>query len=140
MDPQTTIAIIAVLVSSLSTTIQKLLTNQDEVDKIKERMNELKKQSKENPEDKGTQKEMMSLSKKMMKHNFKPMLITMVPIFLVIIWLRGRYGEAGVVAHLPVLNIGLTWIWWYILISISVSLIMEGIYKAYRKKKKKNEE
>ncbi len=136
MEPQITIAIVAVIVSSMSTIIQKLVRDQEKVDEIKERMDELKKQSKENPEDKGTQKEMLSLSKKMMKQNFKPMLYTMIPIFAVIIWLRGRYEGAGVVAELPILNIGLTWLWWYILISIIVSLTLEGIYKTYRKKNK----
>ncbi len=138
MDPQITIAIVAVIVSSMSTLVQKLLVNQDRVEEIKEEMNKLKKESKEKPEDKEIQKEMFSLSKEMMKNNFKPMLITMLPILLVFLWLRRTFGEIGTVAHLPVLNIGLSWIWWYILISITVSLILEAIYKTHRKRKKKD--
>lgn len=141
MEPATTIAIIAVCIASTSTAVQKYMVDQDRVEEIKERINELQEKQKEGDEkDSKHTKEMMSLTKEMMIHNFKPLLYTFIPIILVIFWLRGTYEGTGVVATLPVVNFQLTWLWWYILISVIVSMSLEGVYKLYRKKKKKEED
>ncbi len=140
MDPATTIALIAACVGAATTGLNKLLVDQDRVEEIRKRLKEIQKEMKEEKgkEQPKKQKEMMQLSKEMMLNNFKPMIFTLIPILILIFFLKGMYGEAGVVVTLPILNIGLTWLWWYILISIIVSMTLEGIYKAWRKRNKED--
>ena len=143
------VMLIAIAVSLGTTLVNKRIINQDRIDEIKKqisdfqkRYNEAKKSGDENKIKEMTeeQKKMMGLTKEMMINSFKPMAITIVPILVIFYFLSNTYGSLGDIVRLPVLNWNLSWFWWYIIIAVLTSIIMEIIYKQYRKAKKRKQE
>ena len=73
------------------TVIYKLVTNQDEMKRLKAEMKEHQKMMKEHPEQMGElQKKSMSANLEYMRHSFKPTLITFIPIIVIFGWLGGH--------------------------------------------------
>src|SRR3990167_6922652 len=88
LGPFWALVIISFVLSLLMTLIYKLVTNQDEMKRLKDEMKEHQKQMKENPEKIGElQKKAMSANLEYMRHSFKPTLITFIPIILIFGWL-----------------------------------------------------
>jgi len=143
------VMLIAIAVSLGTTFVNKRIINQDRMDEIKkqisdfqERYNEAKKSGDEEKIKEMTeeQKKMMGLTKEMMINSFKPMAITIVPILVIFYFLSNTYGSLGDIVRLPVLNWNLSWFWWYIMVAVLTSIIMEIVYKQYRKAKKRKQE
>jgi len=121
-NPKLSIIIFALLVTLVMTLITKKVTDQNrmrelkEIQKkcqinIKDAKGDLKKQQE-------IQKEMMQCSMELMKHSFKPMIITMIPILILIWWIRSIYS-----AIFP------SWIWWYLISAIASSIIFRKVFK-----------
>ena len=143
------VMLIAIAVSLGTTLVNKRIINQDRMDEIKKqisdfqkRYNETKKSGDEEKIKEMTeeQKKMMGLTKEMMINSFKPMAITIVPILVIFYFLSNTYGSLGDIVRLPVLNWNLSWFWWYIMVAVLTSIIMEIVYKQYRKAKKRKQE
>lgn len=143
------VMLIAIAVSLGTTLVNKKIINQDRMDEIKKqisdfqkRYNETKKSGDEEKIKEMTeeQKKMMGLTKEMMINSFKPMAITIVPILVIFYFLSNTYGSLGDIVRLPVLNWNLSWFWWYIMVAVLTSIIMEIVYKQYRKAKKRKQE
>ncbi|MAG11109.1 hypothetical protein CMI44_02255 [Candidatus Pacearchaeota archaeon] len=121
-NPKVSIIILGFLVTLVMTIITKKFTDQNRMRelkkiqkacqiKLKDAKGDIKKQSE-------IQKEMMACSMELMKHSFKPMLYTMVPILLLIMWVRNVYAE--------VLS---GWIWWYIGAAMISSIVLRKVLK-----------
>jgi len=121
-NPKVSIIILGVLVTLVMTLVTKKFTDQNRMKelkkiqkacqiRLKDNKGDMKKQSE-------IQKEMMACSMELMKHSFKPMLYTMIPILLLIMWVRGVYTEI-----LP------KWIWWYIGSAMISSIILRKALK-----------
>ena len=121
-NPKVSIIILGILVTLVMTLVTKKFTDQNRMKelkkiqkacqiRLKDNKGDMKKQSE-------IQKEMMACSMELMKHSFKPMLYTMIPILLLIMWVRGVYTEI-----LP------KWIWWYIGSAMISSIILRKALK-----------
>jgi uncharacterized membrane protein (DUF106 family) len=122
VNPKASIIVIGFLVTFFMTLITKKFTDQNRMKELKQiqkkcqinlknSKGDMKKQSK-------IQKEIMACTGELMKHSFKPMLITMIPILLLITWIRGIYSEV-----LP------SWIWWYMSSAMISSIGLRKILK-----------
>jgi len=116
--PKLTISLFAAMITFVMTIIYKFTTDQERLGQIKR---EQKKYQEEAKNHKSNPQKMMEINKKvlqlsgeMMKHSLKPMAITMLPMFVLIIWLRNIYS--------PILS---SWIWYYIIVGI----ITNGIFR-----------
>lgn len=92
LPPLLSILIISLIIALITTLAYKLLTNQQEMKRLKEEQKELQKKVKENKDNPKKMmeinKEAMSKSMKLMNASFKPMFITMLPILLIFMWLN----------------------------------------------------
>ena len=90
-NPLVAVIIISVLVSVLVTLSYKYFTNQAEMKDLKKKMDDYRKEMKENKGDidrlKSIQKESMTLNLEYMKRTFKPTLISFIPLILILGWL-----------------------------------------------------
>lgn len=96
-NPALTVLIIAFIVSLITTIANKYLVDQDEMNEIQAKSKKLtselreaqkKGDGKKIAELQARQTEMMQEQTAMMSNQFKPMLVTMVPIILIFFWMR----------------------------------------------------
>jgi uncharacterized membrane protein (DUF106 family) len=124
--PRASISLIAILVSVFMVIIYKYTTNQTRMKEIKDmnkKYQEEMKLHKGNPEKlMEIQKQVLSLSGEMMKHSLIPMMVTMLPLFILIIWLRNIYAVTGIAG---------SWIWYYIIIGIASNSILRKIFNVH---------
>ena len=121
-SPKISIAIFSILVTFVSSLAQKWLTNQEHLKQLKERQKEIQKEIKNTKEPTVMQElnaEMMKITGVMMKSSLKPMLVTIVPFFLLFGWLRTVY--------VPLL--GNAWIWYYLGYSVISSMLIRKLLK-----------
>ncbi|MBU2104455.1 MAG: DUF106 domain-containing protein [Nanoarchaeota archaeon] len=121
-NPKLSIIIFALLVTLVMTLITKKVTDQNRMRELKEIQKKCQINIKDSKGDlkkqKEIQKEMMQCSMELMKHSFKPMLITMIPILILIWWIRSIYSTV-----FP------GWIWWYLVSAMASSIILRKIFK-----------
>lgn len=128
-----TIFFVAVVMVSISTMVRRATVDMEKVKESKKKSKEQQKRLKE-AQKRGDAKEMAQIQEEMLKlmneqikQSFKPLLITIIPFMLVFGWLRDQYGEIGDVAI--VFGYGLSYLWWYLLISIPISLVINRLLK-----------
>jgi uncharacterized membrane protein (DUF106 family) len=120
-NPKLSIIILGLLVTLVMTLITKKVTDQNRMRELKEiqkkcqiKLKDAKGDVKKQAE---IQKEIMQCSMELMKHSFKPTLITMIPVLILIWWVRSIYS-----AVFP------GWIWWYLISAMAASLIFRKIF------------
>ena len=122
--PEISIVVISILVTLIMTMITKYFTDQNrmaELKKIQEACKIKLKDKNLKPEDMSKiNSEMLECSLQLTKHSMKPLLFTIIPLILLIGWLRGVYTET---------TIANTWLWWYIGSGVASSLIFRKIFK-----------
>ena len=121
-NPRIGIIILSFIVTIFITTVTYFMTDRVRMKEIKTKQKALRKeikQYKDNPA------KMMELNKQMMedmpeqlKHSFKPMIITIIPLIILLGWLRATFAETAIAG---------TWIWWYIGSSIIFSMILRKV-------------
>ncbi|MBT4539655.1 DUF106 domain-containing protein [Candidatus Woesearchaeota archaeon] len=94
LGPFWAIFIVAIVVAMISILAYKFLTNQKEMKENREKQKEYRqkiKTLKNDPEEAmRLQKEMSKMAMGSMKHSFKPMLITIVPFWLIYLWMASH--------------------------------------------------
>lgn len=123
-SPKTSIIIFSFLVTLFTTLVTYFVVDRKAMAELKEKQKILKedmKKHKDNPD------KMMELNKQMMehlpeqmKHSFKPVLITLVPLGIFFMWLRGVF---------VLTTIANSWIWYYIGSSFVFSFILRKVFK-----------
>lgn len=73
-------------------------------------------------------KQLIALNGSYMKHTMKPMLITMVPFFLVFGWLKAAYGEA-IIIPLSFWEGHLQWLGTYLIFSVILTSVFRKLLK-----------
>jgi len=134
--PLVSIITFSFVITLFTTLTYKLLTNQDEMKKMRERTKALQEQLK-NEKDQNKildiQKEMLQISMKQMKHSMKPMLFTFIPIILAFALLRSLYTKVGDILiwgfNMPFFGTGGGWFFSYFLFSIIFSVMIRKILK-----------
>ncbi|MFH1359041.1 MAG: EMC3/TMCO1 family protein [archaeon] len=129
-NPYLSIITISFLVSFFVTIVRFYMTDREKMREIKSRQKELRKKIKEhrnNPEKMMEfNKQMMQDMPEQMKQSFKPMIITMIPVLILFRWLWSVYGDtplSKVFIFFP------AWLWWYIIASIVLSLLLSKLFK-----------
>ena len=121
-NPKISVVAISFLATLPMTLVTKYYTDQTRMRELKVEQKKHQANLKEHKGDldkqKKIQKDMMASSMELMKHAFKPMLITFLPIILIFWWIRGIFLETAIAS---------TWLWWYIGVSISSSIILRKV-------------
>jgi len=119
-SPKLSIGVFSVLVTLVSTLVQKWLTNQEHLKSLKKRQKELQVELKKTKDPTLMQElnnEMLQLTGLMFKSSMKPLFVTFIPFIILFAWLRGIY--------VPILGSG--WIWYYLGYSIVSSIILRKV-------------
>ncbi|MFN6991840.1 MAG: EMC3/TMCO1 family protein, partial [Fervidobacterium sp.] len=66
-----------------------------------------------------------------MKYSMKPLLISVLLAIIILPWFNSIYGQ-DIIVTIPKIvpligGVGLTWIWWYIICSLTISLLGKKI-------------
>jgi len=122
-NPRTAIIVLSFIVTLFITIVTYFMTDRTRMKEIRERQKNLReeiKKYKNNPE------KMMELNKQMMedmpeqlRHSFKPMIVTIIPLLILLGWLKTTFAETVIAS---------TWIWWYIGSSIFFSIGLRKIF------------
>ncbi len=117
-NPKSSIAIFSVIVTLISTLVQKHFTDQEHLKSLKKRQKEIKK-AKEPSVMQELNAEMLQLTGVMFKKSMKPMFVTIIPFLLLFTWLRSIY--------VPLMGNG--WIWYYLGYSVLASIVLRKVLK-----------
>ena len=120
-SPKISIGVFSIIVTFISTLVQKYFTDQEHLKALKKRQKEIQAELKKTKEPSLMQElnaEMLQLTGLMFKKSMKPMFVTLIPFLLLFTWLRGVYS--------PVLD---GWIWYYLGYSILSSIALRKILK-----------
>ena len=71
--------------------------------------------------------EINKIGMEVMRESFKPTIYTLAPFFVILGLMSMTYGKYGNVVTIPLINIGLGWIWVYILTTIIFTMIFDKI-------------
>lgn len=125
------IAFISIALAIMSALVRKAVLDVKKLNRMKEEMKEQQKIMKEATKSGDTKKmqraqeHLMKLTMENMKYSFKPMLITFIPFIIIFYWLQGQYSSIGTVA--TIFNFDLGWLGWYIVVSITLSIIINKL-------------
>lgn len=130
MSPLTGVVVVAFTMTLLVTLIYKFMTDQEAMKNLKQEMKDLRKELKLAAQDPVRMAELnkisMEKSMQQMKQSLKPTLITMLPLILVLGWLKTTYEPLT-------LNLfGITSaLWAYIALSVVFSIILRKLMKVH---------
>ncbi|WP_407377862.1 DUF106 domain-containing protein [Methanobrevibacter sp.] len=155
-NPALTVLIVAFIVSLITTIANKYLVDQDELNEQQAKMKEFQSQlrdaqkrgdGKEIARLQAQQAELMGDQTAMMTNQFKPMIVTLVPIFLIFFWMR-QSAVHNLVVMLPTtvywvtltpmwhaigsivyggkatIPYGIGWLLWYMICTFGMSQIL----------------
>jgi len=121
-NPRIAIIILSLIVTLFITIVTFFMTDRARMKEIRAKQKALRIEIKKFKHDPA---KMMELNKQMMedmpeqlKHSFKPMLVTIIPLLLLLGWLRATFAETVIAS---------TWIWWYIGSSIVFSMVLRKV-------------
>jgi len=129
-NPRLGIILLSFIVSLFITIVNYFMLDKEKMKEIKERQKSLRaeiKKNKDNPE------KIMELNKRMMedmpeqlKHSFKPMIVTLIPLLILLNYLRATFAETILSEKFLIFP---TWIWYYLIASIVFSTILRKLFK-----------
>lgn len=136
-QPHVSLAILSIALTVIVLILGRLVTNRKFIAEIKARTEDLRvklaQAQKEGNKD-GTNQllnELMKTQSQYMKHNFRILIVSMVMISLFLPWANHTYQGTSVAVlpfELPVIGASLSWIYWYILISFTVSWVIRKLF------------
>jgi len=131
------IVIISLTLTLIIIGLNRIFINKSLVKDIKNKMESIREnlaQAQKTGSKEETQKflsDLMKTNNEYMKHTFKTLIISIVIISIFLPWLSGKY-EGAIVAFLPfalpVIGTGLTWLYWYILVSITIGWVIRKVF------------
>lgn len=122
--------VISFILTLITTLAYKYLTDQNKIKLLKDELKAIQEEMKKFKDD---PKKMIELQKQsfqkgfidMMRHQMKPLIITLVPLFIVFNWLRVTYAASGD------LIFGLGWFGVYFISAILFSMILRKLLRVY---------
>jgi|TARA_Y100000310_G_scaffold159627_1_gene159225 uncharacterized membrane protein (DUF106 family) len=129
-DPLIALITISFLLTLLITLAYKYLTDQTKIKDLKDELKLIQAQIKENKDNPQKMMELQKLSFQkgfieMMKHQFKPLIFTLLPILVIFSWLRETYTPLGDL----IFSFG--WFGVYFITAILFSFLLRKILKVY---------
>lgn len=129
ISPLFGITFVAASITLLTTIVYKYATDQKAIKAIRDELKEIQTQmktEKDNPEKvMQLQKTMWAKNMESMKHNFKPMLITFLPIVIIFNWMRITFAPFGDLLW----TFG--WFGTYFVITLVLSFALRKLLKVY---------
>ncbi len=123
-NPRTAIIIIAAIVSFFVTLVNFFVLDKNKIRELKQKQKDLQERIKSAGNDPVKKmefsKEMMSNTVENLKHSMAPIIITMVPMILLLSWLKDAFDGT---------TISSTWFWYYLIAAIIASMIFRKIFK-----------
>ena len=131
-NPLYGLLLVSFLITLIITLVYKFMTNQKELKDIQDKTKEIREQMKihkDNPQKiSELQKKSLEISMGSFKHQFKPMIVTLLPILIIFGWLRDTYVNYNSLNFLGFIN---SWIWTYIVSAFIFSIILRKLLKVY---------
>lgn len=130
------VLLVAALITVLIMGLNRLFINRTVIKEIKKRMEEIREQltqAQKIGDKENTSKflnELMKTNSQYMKHTFKTLIISLIVISLFLPWLSFKYEGLAVAQlpfALPIIGTSLTWLYWYILVSLSVGWLLRKL-------------
>ena len=122
--PIWSIITISLLVTLFTTLVTHFVQDKKIMKEIKERQKWIREEMKKYKDNAEKMAELNKLMVKdlpiQMKQAFKPLMITLIPLLILFVWLRGTFEATTIVK---------TWIWWYIGSSIILGTLLRKIFK-----------
>ena len=125
-NPKIGIVVLAVGISFFISLINYFFLDKERMRELRSRQKEMQKQIREHQKAGNhtkmmeLQKEMMSSMPEMFKHYLKPMLITIIPIFVIFAFMRKIFEQTAIAS---------TWFWWYLVAALISSMIFRKLFK-----------
>ncbi len=133
------ILFISILLTLMLVSFNKILVKKNIREELKKKMEEVKMnlaqaQKEGNKEDQNKfLNDMMKLHNETMKHTLKATLVSMAVIVLILPWVANKYEGLTVAAvpfEIPLIGANLSWLYWYILVSLTVSWVLNRFFGA----------
>jgi uncharacterized membrane protein (DUF106 family) len=122
--PHVSIIVIAIAISFFISLVNYFVLDKEKMNEIKAKQKKLQedmKIHKDNPQKlMELQKEMFSHMGASFKHSLKPMLITIVPLFILFPFVRTALAETAIKS---------SWFWYYLVASFASSLLFRKLFK-----------
>ena len=140
IDPVIEVALVGAAVFVLFQAIKHRFVDQEAQKKVKEKQKEWKELMKGNDKKRTdeAQKELMDLQFKVMRGTM-PLMFVSLAVFFVVIWpLNGVYAESFPLylhAPVPFLENTPSWLWFYIIVNITLSIALVVAKKVWKKSK-----
>lgn len=129
-NPFIALLVISFILTLITTLAYKYLTDQNKIKALKDELKSIQEDMKKFKDD---PKKLMELQKisfqkgfvDMMRYQMKPLIFTLVPVFIIFSWLRATYTPLGN------LIFGLGWFGVYFISAILFSIILRKLFKVY---------
>lgn len=124
--PHISIILFALVISFLISLVNYFFLPKEKMRAIKERQKTLNAQIKEHHKSGNTekamelQKQMLPDMMEMMKHSMIPMIITLIPMLILLSFLRASYAQTSIAG---------SWFWYYLVAAIAGSMIFRKLLK-----------
>ncbi len=130
LPPVLAVAVMAVLMTAVSTLFYRFLINQKRMGELKQQMSELQKKVKDNQagnpeESKSAMNELLKIQNVQMKQSFKPMFPTLLLVAVILPWVAATFTGPVVQLpfSLPYFGADFGWLMWYFVVSLSVTQV-----------------
>jgi len=140
-NPVWGVVLISLVINIFITLAYKYLTDQERLKHIRGEMKKIRVEMKESRSDPQKMSEInkrsMQHSGEQMKQQMKPMLITLIPIFIVFGWLRTVLTSEQILINFPFniwkagVNNGIGWFGIYFITAIIFSTLLKKIFKVH---------
>ncbi len=133
------VLIISTMLTLIVLGINRLLVNKKVAKEIKTKMEEIKEnlnKAQKSGDKEGANRlidEMMKTNNQYMKHTFKALIVSMVVISLFLPWVGDKYKGLTVALlpfNLPFVGTSMEWLYWYIIVSITLGWIANKLLGA----------
>lgn len=131
VSPVATVACVSVMMALLLTVLNRLLVDQTKIRLIREELKKLRtemKKAQDGKDEKKMKKVMaknMELSHKQLTMTMKPLMYSMVFVFMVLPWLRHTFADLAVSlpVGLPIIGNAVGWLGLYIIVSMPSTVV-----------------
>ena len=125
------VLVFSLVLSFVIAVLYRVLTNPEEIRRIKEELKFYREKSKKAQKASNTAEvqkltnDMLKLSQKQMSMMMKPMFVSAIVFFIALGWLHSTFSEVVVNLPFPLPFFGaeLTWFWWYVIITLPATFI-----------------
>lgn len=136
LRPHISLLIVSAILTLVVIILNKLTIKKDLVRDMKKRMEEIRESLTKAQKDGNREEankflsEMMKANSQYMRQTFKTLIVSTVVLALFLPWLTHKYGGSAVATlpfSLPFIGSNLSWIYWYILVSLTIGWVVRKL-------------